>query len=610
MLVSLGDLSAPAGAALAAGAADSGMAAAVPGNAAAFWVILICVLAVFFIAKFNPLRFVATLIRFMTRVLRWPLGALLRLFRLGRTTTRQAVRKGVGAAQVGDGLGMLGPLARLFGTETRTDRLLADLQANEKKCFSRRGFLFRYVHPLPEQIPEVELHSDADAAAETEHANQVFKFNIPIDEILKQDSSVHQYFYEDVENEFIIRLFRGADSNNPEGYVNPEDPEQGKRTGPDDAFYFIGDAIRKVINSNVRTLATVQTLILTFVLLANVFFSQIHDAIVESTGMKIAPEYFGLPPGDSFSILLFVTAFMLIALLNVFYNFSQRNGARELDTYVRSYLAALNSRFRLIDAGVSRLIAATADPESQKGAGIGVNKLHWLGWRIFFIEKFLRGIFYQIKRNTINYMLVIPLLLFGLTFYAFDGIQRGVNSSVDFPSAWNQYRNCMAGETPPLDCARTLSASRPRGIWEQLSTWSNCVEHDETSGRCAVTLDDRVAARIVALDGGGDPERAISVTGTLSDASGKLQRLTDEVRKDAGLTSSPWLFLALFSLQIAWYIWNLARAPQTIRNSIEEGPWLEFHKLSLNDTIERVIGRFIAEISRLVNLYGGRGGGH
>ncbi|MFP3942287.1 MAG: hypothetical protein ACLFWF_00230 [Alphaproteobacteria bacterium] len=379
--------------------ADSGMEVT-------FWIVIFLGLTVMFIAKINPLKILARLLRPPI----WLGRRLLRALGILRKMPRQsAVANGTWT--------LMGPLSRMFSTKTKVEQLLDPVE-EKPEIEVNDVALFSWIRPLT--VPMLTGKEDL------EQSHLVFHYDIPISEILVGDA--HEYFYEDIDASFIIRLFRGHDRTH-----------EGIAKGPDDDFYIVANAMRKKINDNVRRFATWLTLSLTAFFLLNVFQADIKLFFLDLAGERPDPasvqNIFELWPllfeGNTYLLLTSVVTVILMGLFNFNYRYAQRNNIRELDTYCRSYLAYVSKLFDTSKASVLEAIGSSTD-EAKDKARTGVTRMQWLAWRAFFIETFLRGIFYQIKRNSFHYTLLIPIIFSLATWFAYEQLHETQKSFIQY----------------------------------------------------------------------------------------------------------------------------------------------------------------------------------
>lgn len=113
-----------------------------------------------------------------------------------------------------------------------------------------------------------------------------------------------------------------------------------------------------------------------------------------------------------FGILSCLIGYIVMWLIyNAEYSHFQRNNGRELNSYITRYLANLNSHYRQADAEARGAVMVDSSKLSQMAddAQMWFILLQWHAFRVFFIEWFLRNIFFQVMRNSSYYLVFIPL---------------------------------------------------------------------------------------------------------------------------------------------------------------------------------------------------------
>ncbi len=386
----------------------------------------------------NPLSYVSSFVRALYRhTLGHLFAALGKLTGFRRKPHLPPVRRG--------GATFATLIARAFASDTMVDRQLAIVANNPRYDLGKQGgFFFSWLRPEGNCLPRVEQYTLDRALRDAEMSHRVFHFNLPIREILTLNQTIvtdeehghfetlrhHEYMYEDVHSSLIIRLFRG-DEGPRLGINDPEDGEPSEQVlpplevGPDDVYYHVINAMRKIINDNTRRLASILSLIMA----VNVLIVMYCEDLINLLGVTPAEDisldlaFTVLQFNPTHTVVVGATTLSALFLMGIVYGFEytyvQRNNGREVDAYVKAYLAFLNSRFREADAAVKEAIGGnpegseSEDVRRRDQSSIWFVNMHWIGWRCFFVEWYLRSVFYQIIRNTSYYMSLIPLA-FGL----------------------------------------------------------------------------------------------------------------------------------------------------------------------------------------------------
>jgi hypothetical protein len=224
-------------------------------------------------------------------------------------------------------------------------------------------------------------------------AERFFNIDIPAD-------SNPLNLYDDVHNAFIVNLFGDSDK----------------------ACFQVLTEFRKTINSNVVILSVVFSLIVSVVAVLNILWSKYVD-FYKLAGV---PQGRWLPPVIDFlgaefetkmvvNTAIFGTASCLVGfgLMWLFYNIaydqSQRYNGQQLNNFLVRYLSDLNISFAKIHAHATRAVIEEADiKEMKKDTVLWITNLQWMAFRSFFIEEFLRSVLFQVRRNSIYALFLIP----------------------------------------------------------------------------------------------------------------------------------------------------------------------------------------------------------
>ena len=194
--------------------------------------------------------------------------------------------------------------------------------------------------------------------------------------------------YEDEEGAVIVSMFRRSDRR---------------------CFYVI-DQLRRVIGNNALKLIYRQQLALwlMFALCATpIFYThwrfQSAGGSITALGsslLNVIQSPFGYVIAAAWVIAL-SAVFIWFLNMQKFYATQQQHNMRELSDFLTRYLSLINNRFREANARASRVVQA--DERDSKKMGQDASNLHlitiWLAFRPFFIEAFVRNVYFQIRRN-------------------------------------------------------------------------------------------------------------------------------------------------------------------------------------------------------------------
>jgi hypothetical protein len=367
-----------------------------PANVRAILLLLAAVVAAALLVLLRRIAF-RWFLRPLGRGLRALAGRLRALFRLGSgaPVKQKPVKSFLGLS--------VGAIAEAF-TETE-DAIAEDFDKTSVRIDPQSRLGCTWIRPALAQYAD---YTSADADDDFEKAKHLFRAVVPID-------SNPLNLYDDIHNAFIVKLFGKSDKG---------------------CFYVLTE-FRRVINSNVSVLAGIFSCIVSFVAVANVtastwidFYRILNLASVEPISNGLT--FLGIGQ-EEFNKLMFgvVSCALGYLLMWMFYHMAydqaQRHNGREMDNLLVGYLANISIRFNKIHASATQAVVGDAEvSEMKRETVLWIANLHWMAFRVFFIEEFLRSILFQIRRNSIYALFLVPALFIFLmiaTAYAF-GIQQ------------------------------------------------------------------------------------------------------------------------------------------------------------------------------------------
>jgi len=249
--------------------------------------------------------------------------------------------------------------------------------AEEQKLMQESGAFFKSLDFAPEYVPTELSNPFSDEIAD-QYELEAARFFF---ERVMLDSN-ERSLYEDAEGAVFVSLFRNSDRR---------------------AYYAL-DRMRRVINGNAARLILFLGAI--FVLSVGGMFAVAKTITADNLWVLGAISAFGV-------LLMFI-------FQNLMYAQQQRQNTRELASFLGRYLDRLSDRFRETSAAATRVIQG--DERDAKVLASGAHKwlkiMIWLPFRAFFIESFVRGVNYQIRRNA-GYYLFFGFVLSASTVAAF-----------------------------------------------------------------------------------------------------------------------------------------------------------------------------------------------
>ncbi len=291
--------------------------------------------------------------------------------------------------------------ARLFAWETETERALGDVSKLAQPHLKlNRGSLFKWLEPQ-EGLIEAARNESGSETLSFDKAKHFFSYDIPV-------RSNPQSLFEDIYSAMIVDQFRESD-----------------RT----CLYVLYE-MRKVINDNVRMLSVLFSAIVAVIFVINIFYSSSINFVSTFAPLQglALPYAIELPliggqiliTAETINKAIFgaLSCTLGILLMWVFYQTEyshfQRNNGRELNNFLTRYLARMTADFRTVETRAVSTIVGSQDADSAEGPNSAswVVGMNWIAFRFFSIECFLRGVVYQILRNSSYYLFFVPFSFF------------------------------------------------------------------------------------------------------------------------------------------------------------------------------------------------------
>jgi hypothetical protein len=192
----------------------------------------------------------------------------------------------------------------------------------------------------------------------------------------------------------------------------------------DSVCFYVLSAFRKAINANVVALSAVCSFIIALVVVINIAFSSLLDFhwyfnFVVSTYLPPSVDFLRVPDDAREYVNKFAFATLSVCAgyatmgfyYYLIYDAFQRNNGQRMDLFLNQYLANLNSHFKEIHRNASQAVVEEKGDvhEVQQDAILWITNLQWMAFRVFFIESFLRGLLFQMRRNAGFALILVPL---------------------------------------------------------------------------------------------------------------------------------------------------------------------------------------------------------
>jgi hypothetical protein len=114
----------------------------------------------------------------------------------------------------------------------------------------------------------------------------------------------------------------------------------------------------------------------------------------------------------------------MLFFYHISYEQFQRLNGQQMNNFLVGYLADININFAQIQANATRAVVEDKDiQEIKKDTVLWITNLQWMAFRAFYIEQYLRNILFQIRRNSIYALSLIPIFFIFLilfTSFAFN----------------------------------------------------------------------------------------------------------------------------------------------------------------------------------------------
>jgi len=301
------------------------------------------------------------------------------------------------------------------------------------------------------------------------------------------DSDVNALnLYDDIDNAFIVRMFGKSDYH----------------------CFVVLSEFKKVITSNITKLTVFTFALLSLYVWVNILFANSIDvldlvdddnqrvaSIIEAVSASIPFDLIGTVDLSEtsdirkyinkfvFGLISFIFFYLAIAIIyKMGYRKEQEQNATRMQAFLKSYLSELANRSEILvntatlavteisgKSKASRSVASSADGSSTADSEVEnseaataaqyIETLHWTALRVFFIEKFLRNIVFQINRNYSYSVIFIPLFFLVAAMLGFASLnssyQNYIHAGLSYHSSfylflflliWSVYdilKNCI-----------------------------------------------------------------------------------------------------------------------------------------------------------------------
>lgn len=303
-------------------------------------------------------------------VYRWTLRPIFKVVRAGLGLARNAAAPVTHGAPVQLGAAPYMAVLHLLEMKSQAQLALGQVTPELKARVDRHGLLFRSANA---NRAVDELHGSLtqdDARRNAEYAKTFYEKKLGQD----IDPGI---LYEDSEETLIINMLRETDQT----------------------FFYVLRRINRNVSRNALKIISVLTAIV-------VIFPFAASAVVNWAQAAGWSSYHKLV--YAVTCALFLAA---LTLSRMFYTFAARNNGQHFNYFVQTYFGRLLSQYKSAGAAFANVLNDRAtDLESiEHNADMWFVNLHWLSIRQWFLELYVRNIFFQIGRNLWWYYLSVPV---------------------------------------------------------------------------------------------------------------------------------------------------------------------------------------------------------
>lgn len=359
------------------------------------------VLAAVFLVVVVFLIMARTLIRMIGRLLSPAARFLARMFR--------TVFKFAASAQANQpiqvGATPYKALLHLLDLNSLARTELGEVPRSLRNVVERKGRLFRYVNANRATEGLEESLSAEAAAANLESAKKFYQRDVGYE----VNPTV---LYEDSEEALIISVLRDLDM----------------------AFFYVMRRISRNVSRNViKVIAAMTTLVVMFPFV-----------------LSFALQRFGSPLGSG-NLLLYavVCAVFLVGLITFRYTYSisARNNGQQFNYFAQTYFSRLLTQYKSAQTEFSNVLndRISGLDAVEHSSNLWFLNLHWLSARQWFLELYVRNMKFQIARNWLWTVALVPATLFAAALLTYYFLSSAADAIVKFLGSTLNARVSMTG---------------------------------------------------------------------------------------------------------------------------------------------------------------------
>lgn len=261
-------------------------------------------------------------------------------------------------------------VVHLLDMDSQAKKALGDIPPALKAGVGRQGLLFKSANA--NRVVD-DLHSSLtveDARRNAEFAHTFYGRK------LGQDINPG-ILYEDSEETLIINMLNETDQ----------------------PFFYVLRRINRNVSRNALKIISVLTLIV-------VLFPFVASIVVNWADAHQWSSYHKLVYG-----VMCATFLAMLVLFRTFYSYSAQKNGQHFNHFVQTYFGRLLNQYKSASGAFANVLNdRNTDLETiEDNADMWFVNLHWLSIRQWFLELYVRNIFFQIGRNLWWYYLTVPL---------------------------------------------------------------------------------------------------------------------------------------------------------------------------------------------------------
>jgi hypothetical protein len=315
-------------------------------------------------------------LRPIVRLLRRLLGALLGLAEAAQPT--RPIQVGAAPYKA---------LLHLLDMHSIAETELGEVPRDVKNLLDRRGRLFRSVNAnhavggVHETLTPEEANRNLDTAGKFYERSIEHGLNPTI-------------LYEDSEEALIIAVLKDLDTT----------------------FFYVMRRIRRNVSRNIGKVIIIMTAI---VIVSPLIISYFAAPLVgRQAGIS------ALIAGDADSLkYVFASAVLIFALVLTRYTYSTsaRYNGQQFNHFVQTYFSRLLNQYKSAATAFSNVLNDRIAPLNavENNANLWFLNMHWLSARQWLLELYVRNMMFQVGRNWMWSLLLMPAVLFAIAFTLF-----------------------------------------------------------------------------------------------------------------------------------------------------------------------------------------------